>query len=676
MVGIDIGGTFTDFVIVDGDEDVRVHKRSSTPADPSEAFMRGLEEALVEIERLDRAVHGTTVGTNALIERRGAKTGLITTLGFRDSLEIARSARPPSDYFNLRWNKPQPLVPRNLIVEVDERITFDGSVLRALNEQDAAAGLKFLVEAGCTAVAICLLFSYANASHEQRIAELARVHHPDLAISVSSALLPQWREYERASTTIADAFIKPRMSRYFSRLDDQLRSQGMRNDLLIMKSNGGLMTARAAGRDPVHTFLSGPAGGALAGKFIGSRSGYSDVITMDMGGTSFDVSLVRGGKIAERTEANVADGVPIQIPMVDIRTIGAGGGSIAWLDSGGGIKVGPRSAGAMPGPACYGRGGSEPTITDANLVLGRLGADGLLAGDLSLDVEKSHAVVDRLAQSLGIDRIKAADGVITICVHNMVNEVRTISAQQGLDPREFALVAAGGAGPLHALLIADALGMATVILPPYPGLLSASGLLLADLKFDIVRSWPFLLERSDLASLESALAEMVRQGEETLRSEGYEEEILVIKSLDMRYQGQNWEIAIPVEHSPLSIEDLALAFDRLHHSLHGVSIDGAQHEVVNLRVSVVGPQVDAGRWLPKMERTTGPSVTGTRPVFDSAIGAFVESTPIHERSALKPGDTLSGCCIINQIDTTTYVPSNWQGTVDDHGNIILKGQKK
>ncbi|MDP6819605.1 MAG: hydantoinase/oxoprolinase family protein [Alphaproteobacteria bacterium] len=676
MIGIDIGGTFTDFVIADESGAVRVHKLSSTPADPAEAFMRGLRESRVDIDMLDKAVHGTTVGTNALIERRGAITGLITTQGFRDVLEIRRSARPPSDYFNLRWNKPAPLVPRELIREVDERTTFDGQVIKPLDADDALRALRQLADAGCTSVAICLLFSYANPSHEQQIAAIASEHFPDLALSVSSSLLPQWREYERASTTVADAFIKPRMSRYFSKLVNELRDQGMKNDLLVMKSNSGLMTARSAASEPIHTLLSGPAGGALAGKFIGARAGYPDLITMDMGGTSFDVSLVQGGAIAERTEASVADGLPIQVQMVDIRTIGAGGGSVGWLDSGGVMKVGPRSAGAAPGPACYGRGGVEPTITDANLVLGRLSKYGLLGGDLALDVERSNQAVDRVAEPLGLERTKAANGIVTICVSNMVNEVRTISAQQGLDPRDFTLIAGGGAGPLHATLIADTLGMDTVIVPPYPGLLSAAGLLLADLKFDIIKSWPFLLERSDLAELDRAFAEMVDRGKETLRSEGFEGDIVVHQSLDMRYQGQNWEISVAVSEKVESIENLAAAFDRAHHRLHGVSIDGAQHEVVNLRVSVVGPQVDAGRWLPIMQPSGGEAIRERRPVFDTAKEDYVDAAPVYERAALKTGDSITGCCIVDQVDSTTYVPSNWAGSIDQHGNLILKGRQK
>ncbi|MDP7642996.1 MAG: hydantoinase/oxoprolinase family protein, partial [Alphaproteobacteria bacterium] len=440
--------------------------------------------------------------------------------------------------------------------------------------------------------------------------------------------------------------------------------------------NSGLMTARSAAGEPIHTLLSGPAGGALAGKFVGARAGYPDLITMDMGGTSFDVSLVQGGAIAERTEASVADGLPIQVQMVDIRTIGAGGGSVGWLDGGGVMKVGPQSAGAAPGPACYGRGGVEPTITDAKLVLGRLSKYGLLGGDLALDVKCSNAAVDRVAQPLGMERTQAANGIVTICVSNMVNEVRTISAQQGLDPRDFALIAGGGAGPLHATLIADTLGMDRVIVPPYPGLLSAAGLLLADLKFDIVKSWPFLLERSDLAALDSAFGEMVKRGTETLRAEGFGSEVIVHQSLDMRYQGQNWEIPVAVSEKMTSIEDLAAAFDRAHHRLHGVSIDGAQHEVVNLRVSVVGPQVDAGRWLPIMQPSGGDAIRERRPVFDTAMADYVDAAPVYERAALKTGDSITGCCIVDQVDSTTYVPSNWAGSIDQHGNLILKGRRQ
>jgi N-methylhydantoinase A len=672
-LGVDIGGTFTDFIAVDDRTgEFRIHKRPSTPSDPADAFALGLAEA--DFAEVGAVIHGTTVGTNMVIERRGARIGLITTRGFRDVLEIARGNRPSGDHFNLRWDKPEPIVPRTLRRELTERITYDGRVLQPLDQDECLHELDYLLRAGCTAVAVCLLFSHANPAHEQLVAEIAREHLPELAISLSSSLVPQWREYERTSTTVADAYIKPQMGTYLRRIEDHVRTTRDAN-VLVMKSNGGLMTARTAAAEPVHTLLSGPAAGALAGKFIGASAGVADVLTMDMGGTSFDLSLVRNGGLAESTENHISRGVLIQLPMVDIRTIGAGGGSIAWLDGGGALKVGPRSAGAEPGPACYRRGGNEATVTDANVLLGRIGSDALLGGALELDPEASARVLQRLADSAGLETVALADGIVTICVSNMVHEVRAISAQQGLDPRSFALVAAGGAGPLHAALIAGALGIDTIVVPPHPGLLSATGLLLAELKFDLVRSWPFVLERITLGELVEALREMGEQARSLIRAEGYAGDVTVVQSLEMRYRGQNWEITVPLLTPPDSIDSVGLLFDDEHERLYGVRVEGAQHEIVNLRVTGIGPHEAPERWLPSTQFSDDRDKLRRRRVFDRERGGFVEAN-VHTRSVLRSGYAIDGPCIIEQVDSTTYVPSSWSGRVDTRGNLLLEHAAK
>jgi N-methylhydantoinase A len=671
MIGVDIGGTFTDCVIVDPDGAVRIHKRPSTPHDPAEAFLNALDEADVDVARLDKAVHGTTVAANTLIQRNGAPTGLITTRGFRDVLEIGRSSKPPSDYFNLRWRRPEPLVPRNLRLEVTERVSFTGEVLTPLVEAEVVDALDRLVDSGCTAVAVCLLFSFASAAHEVRIGEIAAERHPELAVSLSSQILPQWKEYERTSTTVVDAYVKPRMSAYFERLAGDLATRGFQRELLIMKSNGGLMTAPTAARFPVHTALSGPAAAALAGRHIGISAGWPNVITMDMGGTSFDVSLVQAGELPYGTETEAAEGTPVLIPTIDIRTIGAGGGSVGWLDAGGGLKVGPRSAGAVPGPVCYRRGGTEPTVTDANLVLGRLGTSSPLAGDLMLDRAGAEQAIGRLADQLGLSPAAAAGGLIEICVHNMANETRSISAQRGFDPRDFVLVAAGGAGPLHAALVAEALGAKEVLVPPRPGLLSAAGLLLAEPKFDVIRSWPFVLERQSGEALASELEQMADQGREMLRAEGFARELTVLHSVDARYAGQNWEINVPLTAGDTPAQ-VAAAFDAEHERLFGVRVPGALHEVVNLRTSVLAPEESPERWLPLGATADNPSDAPVdhRSVHDPRAGE-VSNTPVYRRELLPRSARLDGPCVIEQEDTTTFVPCGWKTVGDERGNLVL-----
>lgn len=676
MLGVDIGGTFTDCVIVDDDGAVRIHKRPSTPANPAEAFMLAVGEAAVDVETLQKAVHGTTVAANTLIQRNGARTGLITTRGFRDVLELARGSKPPSDYFNLRWVAPQPLVPRDLRKEVGERISAQGEVLEALDEEGCRDAIDELVAAGCSAIAVCFLFSYVTPAHEVRVGELVNEMHPELTVSLSSQILPQWKEYERTSTTVVDAFVKPRMANYLNQLREGMNERGFERDLLLMKSNAGLMTATTASQTPVHTVLSGPSAAALAGRQIALAAGWANAITMDMGGTSFDVSLVSEGALPYAMEAEATPGAPVLIPTVDIRTIGAGGGSIAWIDLGGGLKVGPESAGAVPGPACYQNGGYRPTITDANLLLGRLGVESPLAGGLTLDLDRSREVLQPLADELGLGLQETADGVIEICVNNMANETRSISAQRGFDPREFVLVAAGGAGPLHAPLIAESLAIQTVLVPPRPGLLSASGLLLAAPKIDVVRSWPAVLERTPPASLRATLRELIDQARAMMEAEGFGSDLIVETSVDARYAGQNWDITVPVDPGDLATEQIARRFDAEHERLYGVSAPESKHEVINVRVTLTAPETDPARWLPELERDAplADEPGARRDVYDKRHGGVVEA-PVYRRVALADDAPLDGPCVIEQTDATTYVPSGWVATVDGAGNLLLRASQ-
>ncbi|MFQ5425889.1 MAG: hydantoinase/oxoprolinase family protein [Gaiellales bacterium] len=669
VVGVDIGGTFTDLVEVDDTTgDYRYHKLASTPDDPARAFLDGSAELTAERDPPDRLIHGSTVATNTLIQRAGARTALMTTRGHRDVLEIARGVKPYEHIFHLAWVKPEPLVPRYLRVDVTERLDAGGRVVEPLDEDEVALACEFLAEHDVEALAVCFLFAYVDDVHERRAAEIAAARLPGVPISLSSRILPQWREYERTSTTVADAFIKPVMSRYLDRLG--AGDQGSDRHLFIMKSNGGVTLAASAAETPIETYLSGPAAGVVAGRAIGLAAGCENLIVGDMGGTSFDVSLVAGGEVEVTTEAEAAPGIPLRLSMLDVRAIGAGGGSIAWIDSGGGLRVGPRSAAADPGPACYGRGGSEPTVTDANLVLGRLGVDSFLGGRFTLDeAAASSALRRRVAVPLGLDVQAAALGVIDVTVANMAREIRTITAERGIDPRDFALVAGGGAGPLHAVAIAEELGVTTVLVPPYPGLLSAIGLVLSDLKLDSIRSLPLRLERDGAAPVAAYVEELVQAGTARLRSEGYTGVPDARVSLDMRYLGQNWEIEVPVDRSRLEVGSITRSFDQEHRRLYSFDMPEHEHELINVRVSVSGRLERGADHLPRRSAASSKRA-GERGVFDRSTGR-VEPASILDRDALAAGDIAVGPTVIEELDSTVYLPATWRARVDDLGTLVL-----
>lgn len=677
IIGVDIGGTFTDFVAVDVATGRQIHhKVSSIPEHPSRAVLSGLLDIGIDLRDVDRLIHGTTVATNTIIQRKGAVTGFITSPGHRDILQIRRGTKPESSVFDLRWDEPEPLVPRYLRVDIDERVDSRGRVIRPLDLRELAFAVEHLVSHGVESIAICFLFSYLNSDHERRAEEFIASTYPGREVSISSQILPQWREYERASTTVADAYVKPVMGSYLGDLAAALSENGFRHDLLIMKSNGGVMTSRAARRRPVETFLSGPAGGVVASKYHGLQAGINNLITIDMGGTSFDVSLITEGGFSTSSQGWIDECTPLNVAMLDIRTIGAGGGSIAWIDQGGALKVGPRSAGADPGPVCYGRGGTEPTITDANVVLGRIGTRALLGGRLEIDPALAADAIERtIAKPLGLNTAEAAAGIIRICVANMAAEIRAITAERGVNPREFAILAGGGGGPLHAAQLAREFDIETIVVPSYPGLLSAGGLVLSDLRVDRIKSFPIRIERDGTVELRAAATALLAGVTSELEREGYKESPGTALSLDMKYSGQNWDINIPVEIDDFNVGTLSRLFDERHDELYGFDLPNHRHDVLSIRATAIGPTQNAEALVPRRFAAGEASKAETEPeatraVWDDSARRFVEGA-VYERDALPPGSVVRGVCLIEGMDSTVWVPSHARGVVDPNGNIIL-----
>jgi len=659
LVGVDTGGTFTDFVLVENGT-VRVHKVLSTPDDPARAILQGLEE-LGAGEGLAAVVHGSTVATNAVLERKGVPTGLVTTAGFRDVLEIGRQTRPA--LYDLRVEREPPLVPRERRFEVVERLDERGGVLTPLDPESVAAAVAALQDAGVTSVAVCLLFSFANPTHEAAVAEAVRA--AGMHVSASHEVLPEFREYERTSTVVLNAYVAPLMDRYLRRLEDEL-PRGV--PLRIMQSNGGSISAATARREAARTLLSGPAAGVVGAAYVASASGFEQTITFDMGGTSTDVALIDGA-ITETTDGKIG-GYPSKLPMIDIHTVGAGGGSIAWFDTGGALRVGPVSAGADPGPAAYGRGGEAPTVTDANVVLGRLIPEGFLGGGMALDVDAARRALGTVAERLGTSPEAAALGVIRVANANMEAAIRVISVARGHDPRRFTLVAFGGAGPLHACELAANLRIPRVLVPSTPGVLSALGMLAADVVKDYVRT--VMVPATGAAEVvDPVLAELTDQGRADLLAEGLpDERITIERMLDLRYVGQSYELVVPYEGD---MTTAVAAFHAAHERRFGYSDPGEPVEVVNCRVKARGLAERPN--LPRREVDPNARVEPVmhRPVvFAGADGPETRETPIYDRAALVPGARLRGPAVVTQYDTTTVVPPGWGGWVDAVGNLILE----
>jgi N-methylhydantoinase A len=676
-VGIDSGGTFTDVCLFDEDSGrVDIWKVPSTPQDPSRGIAQGLEEGLGVVGATGGDVsflgHGTTVATNALIELRGSRTGLIVTGGFRDLLEIGRQRRP--SLYDTNAEKPPVLVSRDLRLEVAERLTASGAVETPLDEAGVRAAARQLQAAGVKAVAICFLYGFVNPLHEARARAIVAEECPDAFISTSHEVAPEFREFERLSTTVVNSYLGPTMRNYIVNLQARLIERGIASAPKITQSNGGVIHFDAAARMPARTLLSGPSTGVVAAQVIGKAAGFSNIITFDVGGTSSDVALLENGICGVSSEASV-HGYPIKAPMLDIHTVGAGGGSIAFVDSGGLLKVGPRSAGADPGPVCYGRGNDEPTVTDANVVLQTLNPVSLLGGRMPVQRQLALAAVEKLAARIGMDTFETAQGIISVVTANMAKAIRVISVQRGYDPRDYALFAFGGAGPVHAARLAAELEMTRVVVPRTPGALCAMGLLLTDLRADFAESRLLTLTAEGLVEIAPGFDRLREQAERWFEHEGLPADRRVVSlSADMRYAGQNYELGIRIDSEAIRhghSETLAAAFAAAHQQRFGFVADRETIQITTLRIEATGIVPKATLDVASSPTEAAISQMGVRDVYFPESGGFV-ATPVYDRSALPAGAVIEGPAIIEQMDATTLVLPGMTSRVDDHFNLILE----
>ncbi len=677
-LGIDVGGTFTDLALLHAESGLlAVGKVPSVPADPSQGILDGMTRLLADAGlspgQITYLAHGTTVSTNTLLQRTGARTGLVTTRGFRDLLEIARQRRP--SLYDLHVPKPAPLVPESLRTEVAERVVADGSVRVPLDLADVERALQALAHAGVEALAICFLYAYLHPDHERAVVARARQLLPGAFCSASHEVLPEFREYERLSTTVVNAYLGPAMAGYIQAFRRRVAELGVRAVPYINQSNGGTIGIDEAARTPVRTVLSGPSAGVAGAAWIATKAGFPSVVTFDMGGTSTDVSFVRNGTPTLAFEREIG-GIPIRLPALDIHTIGAGGGSIAWRDSGGALKVGPQSAGADPGPTCYGRGGTAPTVTDANLVLGRLSPIGLLGGRMPLDRARAEQAIAGLGEELGLSLRETACGILTVVDANMAAALRVVTVQRGVDPTELALLPFGGAGPLHAGALARDLGIPTIVVPPGPGILCALGLLVEDLRADAVRTWVGRLDADALAALDRIFRELEAEATAWLDRERVPaERRRIARSLDLRYEGQNYELAVPVSDEVWregSVEAVRRRFLRAHEEAYGFAVESEPVQVVNLRLIARGlptlPEVPR----PKAEAADSDAArVGARAVDFAGFGGVLEC-PVYDRARLAAGHRLAGPAVIEQFDSTTLLHPRQAALVDELGLLIVR----
>lgn len=662
VLGVDVGGTFTDFLLWQNGR-LTVYKRPSTPDDPSRAVLAGLGEVGWVP---DEIVHGSTVATNAVLERKGARTALITTKGFRDVLVIGRQTRPK--LYDLEPRRPPPLVPDELRLEADERLDHKGRVLQALDPDEVERLLDQLERRRAESLAVCFLFSFLEPAHERLVREAAR--RRGLAVSASFEVLPEYREYERTSTTVLNAYVAPVMERYLARLAAGLERRGTQR-LRVMQSNGGSASARAAGRQAVRTLLSGPAGGVAGAFRVAREAGVDRIITLDMGGTSTDVCLCDGA--VPFTAESTIDGLPVRVPTVDVHTVGAGGGSIARIDAGGALRVGPESAGADPGPACYGRG-DQPTVTDAHLVLGRLLPERFLDGRMALSVDAARRALRSLARAFGGDLERAAASVVRVANANMERALRVISVERGHDPRRFTLVAFGGAGPLHACELAEALGIPRVLIPLFPGVLSAYGMAAAPVAHDEAQAYlaPVLPDdRTFCRKLERGFAQLEGRARRALERQGMRR-MRVARALDLRYAGQSYELTVPVASTPGGCEPgrLLTAFHRAHRRRYGHAEPSRAVEAVALRVRAEAPGASVRlALLPRGDSDPERARLGRRLVW---FAGRWRATPAYERERLRAGARLRGPALIVQFDATTAIPPGWNARVDGRGHLLME----
>ncbi|MEM8800397.1 MAG: hydantoinase/oxoprolinase family protein [Pseudomonadota bacterium] len=677
-LGVDVGGTFTDLLIIkDADGETFRTKVPSTPHDPSEAVVSGAKKltdmAGVAPADIKLFMHGTTVATNAVLEGKGARVGLIVTEGYRQVLQIARSYVPGGLAAWIVWPKPEPLAPLECTIEASERIGADGEVVRPLDETALRASLQSLREEGVEAITVCLMNSYVNDAHERRIGEICAQEFPDKPVSLSADILPEMYEYERALTTVANSAVRPAVARYVANLKSELDGWGMTGRLNLLRSDGGLMSAEKSRAAPVNLLMSGPAGGVAGALWVAKHAGYDNILTLDMGGTSTDVALIEAGKARLRRETTVGD-LTVRASSLDIRTVGAGGGSVAHVpELTGALRVGPESAGAVPGPVAYGRGGEKPTVTDANVVLGYL-PEALLGGTFTLDREGAHKAVATIADALGVSVEKAAAGIIDIVNENMFGALRLVSVQQGYDPREFALMGFGGAGPLHANALGKLMQSWPVIIPPSPGVLCAYGDATTRMRVETARSFNQRLSETTDADVTGVLRAMATQVREELAAEGVADVDIVVEfEIDVRYEGQALVVPLAAKlgdfEGGTGIETLKSAFDAEHERLFTFNL-GAPHEFVNMRAvalskpsNVEALEIEAGNADPSEAKLRDHQIWADDRMVDAAI---------YDRAKLKAGNIVPGPAIITEMDSTTLVLAEHEAMIDRYGNILIK----
>jgi N-methylhydantoinase A len=689
--GVDIGGTFTDIVLLGDDGSRYTKKVSSTVDDYARAIVDGLAALLAEIgaaaSGIVELLHGTTVASNAILEHKGALTGLITTKGFRDMLEI-RNLRMPGLY-DMSWTKPPPLVERRLRAEVDERINAAGGIDRPLDEHSVERAVRFLAGEGVAAIAVCLLHSYLNPAHELRVKEIARRVAPDIALCISAEVLPVINEYERTSTTVINAYVRPIVERYLHRLTGEVAAAGIRAPLLLMQSNGGLTTAAAAAETPMHIIESWPAAGVVGVQALTRRIGIVKAISFDMGGTTAKASLIEDGEVARATEYQVGAGIvlgsrllsgagyTLKVPAIDLAEVGAGGGSLLWIDAGGALQVGPQSAGAVPGPVCYCQGGTEPTVTDANLVLGYLNPAQLVGGALRLDAATARAAIaDKLARPLGIGVAEAAYGAHLIAASNMIRALKAVSSERGRDPREYALVAFGGNGPVFAAGMAEAMAMSQVLVPPSAGVFSSFGLLYAEVEYYFTRTRKLLLRGAAPAAIQAIVDALEREARARLVADGFAaERIEIRRSASLHYQGQSFELRVPLAAGTLDAAALAAleeAFGVEHERTYGHRA-GADEPVELVSLEVIG------RGIPVTPRAAAAAAASLAPdiaigekrraaYFGPARGAWLDAAVINRSELATPHP---GPCIVEEYDATCVIPPCWTACLDAFGNIVI-----
>src|SRR5262245_58654197 len=672
-IAVDVGGTFTDVIVLDQETNtLRLEKVETTPRNPAEGVLQSFQKANARLNDIDYFVHGTTLGLNALLTRTGARVAIVTTKGFRDIYELGRTARDPM--YDFKYRKPKTLVPRYLAFEVTERSDFQGNILTPFNRTEAAAVARQLRALGVEAVAVCFLHSYANPAHELAMEEILRQEYPEILVTLSYRLSREYREYERTSTAVMDAYIKPVIRNYLEKLDGDLRRRGFNGHFLLTRSGGGAMTVASATEQPVHSVLSGPAGGVIGARSLSQLIGYANLITLDMGGTSLDASLVVDGKITIEHEASF-EGLPISIPAIDIKTIGAGGGSVGWIDDGGHLQVGPQSAGAVPGPACYGKGGQQPTFTDAALIVGYLDPQNFLGGEITLNLALARrALQQELAQRLRLSLQQTAAGVLRINEAKITGALREISVERGFHPKDFALLAFGGGGGFVASGVARELGVPTVIIPPGPANFSAFGMLMVNVVHDFAQTYVTELDHVDMSVISRIYASLVDHGQEALKRDGFQpKDQTFLCSAELRYQGQEHTVNISIVERNLTTRDtqrIADDFNAAHLTQYGHHMNDPV-EIVTLRVSAVGllpqpvlPTIAAGTGSAQRARK------GSRSVYQLALDTAADYT-VYDRSRLLGGDQLDGPAIIEEPSSTTVLHSEDSMTVGRYGELVI-----